>query len=277
MPPKLKRPVLAPGPVADFVYLLFDLWCLAGCPTHRDLAKQMKANDDLPASPSHETIRKALGRDAPTRWHDVEAITRMLAELAGKNPTGPGSSLVSSASLLEDVRHRWTRARFAPEAEAIPSQRVTDRRPALPDTSVPEPLARSERQPITRQARAVVLTDAGCSGQQFLTVSDFQVRLGNYGAEPILRIEARLFYPTADGKALHPRGPAQFGLGVLPVLPAGAPPKSLNWDLKGLSVSWPAGLEPHQLPALFRTEVEFTDVDGDRWLVALNEQARRVK
>jgi hypothetical protein len=133
----------------------------------------------------------------------------------------------------------------------------------------------AQREQQDAQARTVVVHDAGCGGTQYMMIGDFSVTVGNYGAHPITNVVSRLTHKETgktigDGTSLGAPAP-------LTVLEAGKRHRS-QWQLTGWNFAWPTDAQSHQLPDLFDLDVQFTDVNGIRWVVqpGLGQQPSRV-
>ena len=123
MPPPMRKPQLPPGPHAEFVSLLFDLYRSASRPTTRAIAEQIRRRNsdpdrELPGTASHETIRRALrGQTIPTQWTTVEAIMIALCDLSRTVPESRFSNQddFDDRTIYEQVREAWNDALDGPE------------------------------------------------------------------------------------------------------------------------------------------------------------------
>ncbi|MFI8085855.1 hypothetical protein ACIF6L_34330 [Kitasatospora sp. NPDC086009] len=71
---------LPPGPGRDLTVALHELYAGAGRPSLRDISAAISEDDDLPATLTHEAIRKILHGDvASARWKTMESLVRALA------------------------------------------------------------------------------------------------------------------------------------------------------------------------------------------------------
>ncbi|MGC9670936.1 hypothetical protein ACNTMW_30865 [Planosporangium sp. 12N6] len=154
--------------------------------------------------------------------------------------------------------------RFDPSVR-FPRMRSTNEPPQTLST-----LGSGRLSAATPQARAVVLHNPGCGGTQFVAVRDYQVTVGNYGDQPIFKVQSCLWFPVDDVMLPHPNNPKP-----LPVLKADDQ-HLLTWNLKDLPVAWPFGMPSDELPSLFELQVDFTDRDGTHWLIELDKEPRRI-
>lgn len=80
---------LPPGPLRDFVELLWYFFRLAMRPTLREISLQIKGDTDLRGTASTETIRRMLrGATVPAHWETVEAVAAALGQMARINLDG---------------------------------------------------------------------------------------------------------------------------------------------------------------------------------------------
>jgi hypothetical protein len=78
---------LPPGPVRNFVVMLFHLFKKAHRPTLREISDAIRDNEELRGTASPETIRRMLrGKTVPQRWEIVEAAMLTLCRFAGISP-----------------------------------------------------------------------------------------------------------------------------------------------------------------------------------------------
>jgi hypothetical protein len=130
---------------------------------------------------------------------------------------------------------------------------------------------RTRQQEITRleseqrgthemEARTVVLHDPGCDGTQWIAISAYKVTLGNYGKYPITNVVGELIVRDSKLSVVYGNG----GPVPISVLQA-SQQQTLMWELQRHGVAWPKEMQPHELPSLFKVEVQFTDVHGIRW------------
>lgn len=82
---------LPDGPRRDFVEALRRYYREAGRPALRKISREIEGRDDLmEVTASQETIRRILaGKTLPTSWDRVDAIYRVLCEMADIDPDGP--------------------------------------------------------------------------------------------------------------------------------------------------------------------------------------------
>ena len=212
------------------------------------------ADGGLRGTASHETIRKVLnGQAIPHQSGTVEAIVLALCDAAGVETT-------SRSACVADVMTAWEAAIDAPPAStgAYVPEPLSTPQPAVQGVAVAgDP--RGGPIPVTRQARAVILSDAACNARQI--VEDYQVALGNYGAESVRNVYVRLETPWEDrdrGRSLDP----------LPVLAAGEK-RTLEWDMRYEKIRVGRPRAPGQMLELFDVRVHFEDLDGAEWVTTL--------
>jgi hypothetical protein len=77
---------LPPGPMRDFVGLLFDLYRQALRPTLRQISQEV-SRSDVRGTASPEMIRRMLrGITVPSQWSTVEAVVTALCNMAEADP-----------------------------------------------------------------------------------------------------------------------------------------------------------------------------------------------
>ena len=134
-------------------------------------------------------------------------------------------------------------------------------------------LEADQREAQEMQARTVVLHDPGCDGGQGIAISTYHANLGNYGMFPITNVVGTLIHRESRTEVTYGNG----GPSPVSVLQNGKR-HTLMWELKRHSIPWPKGLQSHELPTLFKVDVQFTDVRGIRLAVrpGLGQQPFRV-
>ena len=77
---------LPPGPMRDFVALLFDLYRDARRPTLRQISQEV-SRSDVRGTASTEMIRRMLrGVAVPSQWPTVEAVVTALCNMSDSDP-----------------------------------------------------------------------------------------------------------------------------------------------------------------------------------------------
>ncbi len=110
---------LPPGPVRDFVELLFRFYREARRPTLREISDTILKGDYV-GTASPETIRRMLrGTTVPAHWETVEAVYRALCELAAKDPEGRMTLGRQSATIRAFFEQRWHYALDNPEMRYV--------------------------------------------------------------------------------------------------------------------------------------------------------------
>jgi SseB protein N-terminal domain len=101
--------VLPPGPARELTRAVHELYRDAGMPSLRDVSAAIRRRDDLPATVSHERVRRILLGEL-TAWANVDSMVQVLAARSIHAPD------------VTDVRHRlhalWLAAE--PEPTVVP-------------------------------------------------------------------------------------------------------------------------------------------------------------
>ncbi|MDP9815161.1 hypothetical protein [Spirilliplanes yamanashiensis] len=164
---------------------------------------------------------------------------------------------------MADTLKTWETAIDAPPvstATPMPDQHASF---DLPPSMATPTLAAAPRVgpvPVTRQARAVILSEPFCSGHQI--VEEYKVTVGNYGAEPVRKVYLRLETPWLERQM-------GYSLDELPVLPAGDQ-RILKWDLRHQKIRLGRSRTAAQFLEQFDVRVDFEDLDGERWVTTLS-------
>lgn len=112
----IPRPRVAPGALRDLKHLLHKLYMQAGTPPVARISELIGADDDLPGSPSKDSVHRILGSaELPPRQADVISVACVLARSAGWDPV----------HTMEQVRQAWVTAQLveplgSPVAELDP-------------------------------------------------------------------------------------------------------------------------------------------------------------
>lgn len=108
---------LPPGPVRDFVELLFYFFRLARRPALREISDLIKKNSELRGTASTETIRRMLhGATVPAHWETVEAVAVVLCQMARINlDNSEWEWEGTDGPPLEQVERLWHRALDEPD------------------------------------------------------------------------------------------------------------------------------------------------------------------
>lgn len=107
---------LRPGPVRDFVELLFYFYRLARRPTSREISDQIRKDSELPGTASTETIRRMLrGATVPAHWETVEAVAVALGQLARIDLDSKWEWDDVEGSPRKQVERLWHRALDEPD------------------------------------------------------------------------------------------------------------------------------------------------------------------
>ncbi|MFM9700079.1 hypothetical protein [Streptomyces europaeiscabiei] len=95
------------GPLRNFVSELHRLYGQAGKPPLKQLSETIKDRGDLPATLSHEGIRRLLRGVGEPRWFSVEALVRVLAAYS------PDINPNETDKVVASVRQLWLRSSTA--------------------------------------------------------------------------------------------------------------------------------------------------------------------
>jgi len=102
---------LPPGPVRDFVDVLFRLYRMAHRPALRTISETIRKNDHLKGTASTETIRCMLrGTRVPAHWSTVEVVYLTLCELAQFEPSNVVDFYGTRASVHVHIARAWHEA-----------------------------------------------------------------------------------------------------------------------------------------------------------------------
>lgn len=118
--PRLQRPRLLPGPLADLKDSLWGLYLDADTPSLDRIRARMDVLDDvagsgnaaaeIPGKPNRDTIRDVLvGPRLPTRVQSVIAVAAALLHYRA-TPTELATATVAGHPAIEHVRRQWRQA-----------------------------------------------------------------------------------------------------------------------------------------------------------------------